>query len=99
MPKRTNKFQTLVYVVRTHVAAGATVTESKELVGKVTGEKREVDICIEGSVGGVLTVISIECTDLSRQADVTLVKKMASKNKDLPTDVLFLYSRSCFTPC
>jgi hypothetical protein len=91
MPKRTNEFQKLVYLVRTHVAAGATVTESKELVDKVAGKKREVDICIEGSVGGVHTIISTECTDLSRQADVTWIKKKASKHKYLPTDVLFLY--------
>jgi hypothetical protein len=51
MPKRSNYFQRLVLLVRNHVAAGATVTESAELIDKVTGTKREVDICIEGTVG------------------------------------------------
>jgi hypothetical protein len=97
MPKRSNYFQRLVLLVRTHVAAGATVTESKELVDKVTGIKREVDICIEGSVGGVPTVISIECRAFTRKADVTWVEEMTSKHNNLPTDVLILYSRSGFT--
>src|ERR1700722_289096 len=98
MPKRTNEFQRLVYLVRTHVAAGATVTESKELIDKVTGKRREVDICLEGSVGGGPSVISIEGTDLGRKADAPWVEKMTGKHKDLPTDVLILYSRSGFTP-
>jgi hypothetical protein len=58
MPKRSNYFQRLVLLVRNHVAAGATVTESAELIDKVTGTKREVDICIEGAVGGVPSSVS-----------------------------------------
>jgi hypothetical protein len=98
MPPRTNEFQKLVYLVRTHVAAGATVTESAELVDRSTGTKREVDVCIEGTVGGVHTIISIECTALDRVADVIWVEQKINKHDFLPTDVLILYSRSGFTP-
>jgi hypothetical protein len=52
MPKRTNDFQRLIYLVRVNLADGATVTESKMLKDRITGTMREVDICIEGSVGG-----------------------------------------------
>jgi hypothetical protein len=97
MPKRSNYFQRLVLLVRNHIAAGATVTESAELIDKVTGAKREVDICIEGTVGGVPTIVSIECRAFMRKADVTWVEEMTHKHNDLPTDVLILYSRSGFT--
>jgi hypothetical protein len=43
MPKRTNDFQRLVYLVRVNLADGATVTESKMLEDRVTKTMREVD--------------------------------------------------------
>jgi hypothetical protein len=97
MPKRSNNFQRLILQIRKHVADGATVTESAELIDKVTGTKREVDICMEGAVGGVPTIICIECRAFMRKADVTWVEEMTSKHNNLPTDVLILYSRSGFT--
>jgi hypothetical protein len=51
MPKRTNDFQRLVYIVRASLAHGATVTESKMLTDRATKRKREVDVCIEGHIG------------------------------------------------
>ena len=42
VPQRSNDFQRLVYLVKTHVAAGATVTESKLLPDWIAGTKREV---------------------------------------------------------
>ena len=63
MPKRTNDFQKLVYLVRVNLAEGATVTESKLLTDRITKRKREVDVCIEGHVGGQPVIISVECQD------------------------------------
>ena len=97
MPKRSNYFQKLVLMVRTHIADGAIVTESAELTDRVTGEPREVDICIEGTVGGARTIVCIECRAATRKADVTWVEAMTNKHNDLPTNVLILYSRSGFT--
>src|SRR5208337_374487 len=97
MPKRSNWFQRLVLLVRNHIADGATVTESAELIDKVTGAKREVDICIEGTVGGAPTIVCVECRASTRKADVTWVEEMTTKHNALPTDVLILYSRSGFT--
>lgn len=84
-------------MVRNHIADGATVTESVELLDRVTGEPREVDICIEGTVGGAPTIVCIECRAATRKADVTWVEAMTGKHNDLPTNVLILYSRSGFT--
>jgi hypothetical protein len=52
---------------------------------------------MEGAVGGVPTIICIECRAFMRKADVTWVEEMTSKHNNLPTDVLILYSRSGFT--
>jgi hypothetical protein len=73
------------------------VTESAELIDRVTGEPREVDICIEGTVGGAPTIVCIECRAATRKADVTWVEAMTNTHNDLPTNVLILYSRSGFT--
>ncbi len=97
MPKRTNDFQRLVYLVRVNLADGATVTESKMLKDRITGAMREVDICIEGSVGGQHVIVSVECRDHQRVADVTWVEQMKTKHDRLPTNALLLASRAGFT--
>lgn len=98
MPKRTNDFQRLVYLVRLNLAGDAAVTESKMLVDRITGRKREVDVCIEGMVGSHPVVVSVECRDHKRIADVSWVDTMKAKHERLPTNALILASRSGFTP-
>ena len=97
MPKRTNDFQRLVYLVQTNLADGATVTESKMLTDRITKHKREVDVCIEGQVGQYAVVVSIECRDHKRIADVSWVDAMKEKHDRLPTNALILASRRGFT--
>lgn len=68
------------------------------LIDLTTGTKREVDICIEGTLGGHKVIIGIECRDYKkRRADVTWVEEMKSKHERLPTNALVLVSRSGFT--
>jgi hypothetical protein len=98
MPARTNPFQRLVYLLKTHAAAGATVTESKMLVDLVTGVEREVDVWVEATVSGQQVRIAVECRDHGRLADVTWVEQMKCKHERLPTHALVLVSRRGFTP-
>jgi hypothetical protein len=99
MPKRTNDFfQKLVYLVRVNLAAGATVTESKMLTDRITKRKREVDVCVEGHVGGHPVIVSVECRDHKRIADISWVDTIKAKHERLPTNALILASRSGFTP-
>jgi hypothetical protein len=98
MPPRTNDFQKLVYLVQRNLAAGATVTESKMLTDRITRRKREVDICIEGHVGGAPVMVCVECRDHQRIADVGWVDQMKTKHDRLPTNALILASRRGFTP-
>jgi hypothetical protein len=98
MPKRSNDFQRLVYLVRVNLAEGATVTESKMMRDRLTKRFREVDVVIEGRVGGQEVVVSVECRDHRRVADVTWVDLMKAKHDRLDTNALILASRSGFTP-
>ena len=97
MPKRTNEFQKLVFLVKKHAADGATVTESKFLCDNITETKREVDICIESSLAGHSVTVSIECRDHNRKADVKWVEEMKAKHERLSTNALILVSRSGFS--
>jgi hypothetical protein len=97
MPKRTNEFQKLVFLLKRHVASGATVTESKMLPDLVSGKEREVDVVIEASVGGHSVCVSIECTEAGRPPDIGWVEKMKAKHDRLPTNVLVLASKSGLT--
>jgi hypothetical protein len=97
MPKRSNDFQKLVFILKKHLAANANVTESKMLKDLVTGAEREVDICIEKDVAGHNVIISIECRDQARPADVGWIEKMKTKHDRLSTNFLALVSKSGFS--
>lgn len=56
-----------------------------------------MDIVIEGTIGNQSVVVSVECRDRARSADVTWVEQMQSKHARLPTNVLVLCSHSAFT--
>lgn len=98
MPKRSNDFQRLIYLVRCNLADGAKVVESKLLRDRQTKTLREVDVAIEGSVGGHQVRICIECRDHKRIADVQWVEQMKAKHERLDTNALMLASRSGFSP-
>lgn len=68
------------------------------LIDRLTKRGREVDVCIEGCVGSHPVIVSIECRDHKRIADVTWVDTMKAKHDRLPTSALILASRSGFTP-
>ncbi|MBX3318278.1 MAG: hypothetical protein KF890_00210 [Nitrospira sp.] len=98
MPKRSNDFQRLVYLVRVNLANGAKVTESKMMRDRLTKRFREVDVVIEGLVGQQPVVVAIECRDHKRVADVSWVDMMKTKHDRLDTHALLLASRMGFTP-
>lgn len=98
MPKRSNEFQRLVYLIRVNLAEGAKVTESKMMRDRQTRRFREVDVTIEGKVGTHPVIVCVECRDHQRVADVTWVDMMKAKHERLDTNALILASRSGFTP-
>jgi hypothetical protein len=98
MPKRSNDFQRLIYLVRLNLSDGAKVSESKMMRDRLTKRFREVDVVIEGKVGSQRVFVSVECRDHQRVADVTWVDTMKTKHDRLDTHVLLLASRSGFTP-
>ncbi len=67
------------------------------LLDSITGEKREVDIVAESTVGTYTLLLGIECRDHRRRADVTWIEQMSSKHEHLPTSKLVLWSSSGFT--
>ena len=97
MPKRSNQFQRLVYLVKKHVAGDAQVTESKMLPDLVTGKAREVDICVEQTIADHATMLSVECRDWKRKQGVGWIEEMKAKHDRLPTDLLVLASTRGFT--
>ncbi len=97
MPKRSNPFQQIIFLVQNHVGGSASVTESEMLDDLVTGTPREVDVCIREVVGGHEVVVCLECRDHKRVQSVTWVQEMHDKHGRLPTNSLILVSSSGFT--
>jgi len=97
MPKRSNTYQRLIATVHANIGTGWDVKESVFLTDSVTGEAREVDVVAKSNIGNYIVIISIECRDHGRPADVTWVEAMAKKHEHLPTSKLVLWSRSGFS--
>ncbi len=97
MPQRSNAFQKVGFIVHQSLEPEWTVTESDMLPDVYTGTLREVDITAKRLVAGHQLVLSIECRDHQRAADVSWVEQMHSKHQLLPTSKLALWSRSGFT--
>jgi hypothetical protein len=91
-------FQQVVRILHEHLAAdAAVVVESDELVDRVTGAKREVDVTLTSDIGGQQIIISIEATAQNRRASVTWVDEMLAKHSTLPTSKLVLVSQAGFS--
>ena len=97
MPKRSNPFQRLVLVIHEALEPGWEVNESVMLEDSVTHHPREVDIVATQLVAGHLLVLSVECRDHNRPADVLWVEGASKRHEHLPTSELVLWSRSGFT--
>lgn len=98
MPKRSNQFQRLAAAVHQRMSPqGWEVTESKMLPDAITGELREVDVVVSGSVMGHEMRLCVECRDHGRPGDVTWIEQAVQKHSNLPTSKLVLWSRSGFT--
>lgn len=97
MPQRSNAFQKAALVVHQSLQPEWTVTESDMLPDIYTGTLREVDITAKRLIAGHQLVLSIECRDHRRAADVSWVEQMHSKHQLLATSKLALWSRSGFT--
>jgi hypothetical protein len=97
MPKRTNEFQKIIFLIQKQLEGKALVTESKLLTDFRTGAEVEVDVVIEGSVSGIDIKIGIECIDRSRPATIEWVNQMIQKHNDLPLNKTILVSKSGFS--
>src|SRR3712207_6485571 len=96
MPRRSNEFQRLIYLLHRQLHHRATVNESAMLPDRLGGDAQEVDVLIEEPVGQIRMLIGVECRDRSRPATVEWVQEMRGKHQHR-TDKLVLVSRSGFT--
>lgn len=97
MPKRSNVFQETVAIIQTHFSGEATVTESGILTDRLTGQEREVDVVVEGTLGMNPVIVGIEATAIGRPATVEWVEQLIEKHRHLPTDRLVIVSENGFT--
>lgn len=98
MPKRSNDFQKLIYLIENVLNDGnAKVIQSAEVIDNDTGNIREVDILIESIIGTHNVNIGIECVSKNRPADVKWIEEMSRKHESLGTNKIILVSKLGFT--
>lgn len=96
MPRRSNDFQRLIYLIQRALADGCEVLESEELIDRVSGKSREVDLVIRSKAGPHPFVVGVECAGRKRRATIEWVEQQAAKHQNL-TDKLVLVSARGFT--
>ena len=97
MPKRTNEFQALIALIERQLAdAGVRVVESEMLTDRLTGEKREVDVCVHATISGKEVTLALECRDHKRKADQTWTDGLRGKYANLPVDKVIAVARGGF---
>lgn len=97
MPKRSNDFQRLIYLIKRCLAdERSTVEESVMLIDRQTGAEVEVDVVIRTEIAGTKIVVGVECTATGRPATVEWINKNIAKHEFL-TDKIVLVSKEGFT--
>ncbi len=97
MPKRTNKRQEIIALLRRALTPECEIEESAMLTDAVTGDHAEVDIVMRCPLEDLELVVSFEIVAWSRKAGRPWVHEQMRKHRDLPTEKLVLVSWSGFT--
>jgi hypothetical protein len=84
MPQPGRELEELVALLETSLLPiNATVTSPDFLSDRVTGDPREVDVCVRMSMGSVELVVIFECRDRHAIQDVTWIEQLAQKRNDV----------------
>ncbi|CAA9310595.1 MAG: hypothetical protein AVDCRST_MAG93-5198 [uncultured Chloroflexia bacterium] len=99
MPRRTNDFQGLMYLIQSQLApTGAQVTESELLTDEAIDSDREINILISDPTDGLPPqTIAIECRDRKRKADIEWIDEIIDKYSKIRVRRVVAVSRSGFT--
>lgn len=74
-----------------------TIKSPDFLLDHVTGQKREVDISINGKIGSHQILIVLECRKRQNKDDSTWIEQLGNKKQDLHINKLIAVSSSGFT--
>ena len=99
MPRRTNDFQGLMYLIQSQLApTGAQVTESELLTDEAINSDREINILISDPTDGLPPqTVAIECRDRKRKADIGWIDEIIDKYSKIRVRRVVAISRSGFT--
>ena len=68
------------------------------IMGRNSGELREVDVSLRSQVGSVSVLVIIECRDRGKAQGVSWIEQLASKREDVGADKAVAVSAAGFTP-
>ncbi len=67
------------------------------IMGRLSGQRREVDVSLRSRVGSVDVLVIIECRDRGKAQGVTWIEQLASKREDVGADKAVAVSAAGFT--
>lgn len=75
-----------MYYIQKRIAPDARVTESAMLTDILSGDEREVDVLVEGTMGGYPLTIAIEVRSHKRRQGVEWIEQIRGKYEHLPVN-------------
>lgn len=83
MSAKWRRFETLVADIQRELSPDAVVTQNEKVVGRNSGEPRDIDIAIRRTIGQFQLLIAVECKDYGRALHVKDVESFAGLLEDV----------------
>jgi len=91
------RFEKLVAQVQQELAPNALVTHNDQIMGRNSGELRQIDITVKQKVGQYNILIAIDCKDYKRAVNVKDVEQFSGLIKDIGANKGVLVAANGFT--
>lgn len=97
--KRGRDLERLVHSLEAMFSSGSdvVVTSPDHVQGKISGERRELDVTLRGKVGSASVLVLLECRDRKHGAGVEWIEQLASKRDDVGADHVIAVSTGPFS--
>jgi Restriction endonuclease len=83
MTHKWKRFEKIVADIQRELSPDAVVTQNEKVVGKISGEPRDVDIAIRRKIGQFELLIAVECKDYRRVLHIKDVESFAGLLEDV----------------
>lgn len=91
------QFESVVENLEKSFSGSGTVTRNERIMGKISGRKRQIDVCVRVKLAGEDIFFAVECKNWSRKVDVKGVESFIGLKRDVGAHLGIMVSSRGFT--